>query len=344
MSESKITSESVVCKLRETEALSFLENDPESILSVLRERKFYNISAEEVQTWRGKESLPPSHPAPSNQGRKYTCSSHALGKAVTDIFDGFNYDCDQDDIIKRLENNVQPTGQAKFIENFTEKSVIVNFWKKGLESTRKCVEVHIITQRETVDSNWTGPKLRKEELKNHNMSLVACGLVHVSSSKSGKPQKEPHALYVDKCHPVRDPKNKHRHQFTCINSWGLKDPFPQLKSVDEVYQLHYVSLYTVAQLEITSPGKSGEMHSDYFGIYDQVINNDAILFKQRHSKSDDDSYILKRTETGFAVGTAESCMLTNEEISGPHPYYIITASGEKCHIPLSQWKYFGTVI
>ena len=45
-----------------------------------------------------------------------------------------NYDCDQDDIIKRLENNVQPTGQPAFLENFTEKSVIVNFWRKGLKN------------------------------------------------------------------------------------------------------------------------------------------------------------------------------------------------------------------
>ena len=100
-----------------------------------------------------------------------------------------------------------------------------------------------------------------------------------------------------------------------------------------------MSLYTVAHLEITSPGESGEMHSNIFGVYDQVINSDVVLFKQRHSENDDNS-VIKKTETGFAVGTAESdCILTNEATSGPYLFHIITASGEKSFIPLSQWKF-----
>ena len=333
MSKSNIASESVVSKLRETEALSFLENGPENILSVLRERKFYNIAAEEVQIWRGKESLPPSHPAPSNQGSKLTCSSHALGKAVTEIFNGHHYECDQDDIIKQLEQNVQPEGHPQFLEKFIEKTAIVKFWRKGLESSSKSVEVRLIVQSEDVNRSWTGPKLKKEDLRKYNTSLVACGLVGT--------KREPHALYVDSCLPIMHPSDKNCHQFSCINSWGeKKNPYPKLNSVSDVYQIHYVSLFTVSQLVIASSGESS-LNGDVFGIYDQVINDHVVLFRQRHSKNvDGKANLLYKTKDGFAIGQMGSQPCLENQVKDSL-FYITTQTGEKCYVPLHKWKFFG---
>ena len=226
--------------------------------------------------------------------------------------------------------------RREFLGKFIERAVIVKYWSKGLESFIKAVEVRLIVQSEDVNTSWTGPKVKKEDLRKYNTSLVACGFV---GSK-----REPHALYVETCLPIMNVSNKYCHEFTCINSWGQIKPTLKLKSVSDVYQIHYVSLFTVSQIVIASSGESAKTHCDVFGIYDQVINDEAVLFRQRHSASQEgQGNLLYKTKDGFAIGQIGSkpCLENNSVDS---LFYVVRQTGDRCYVPLAKWQFFGRYI
>ena len=323
----------VTNKLSATEAWSFVDDEPDSILSFFRKREFYNISEGKVQILNGKPLVPTAQPPVlSNQESEKTCSSHAVGKAIVNIFDGFNYDTDQKEIIEFLKNTVQPKGKPAHLKDFMGKSVLVNFWRTGMQSSCQAVEVKVIIQTETVNKNWNGPKLKKEDLKKQHMSMVA-------TWDMGK--RKHHAIYVDQCFP-NDPRNKNSFIFECINSWGEKDKEPKLKTED-IYQLHYISLFTVSQLVVSGNGESAKKYSHAFGLYEQVFDeSDDVLFRQKNSdisQKKDKKNTLYKTPDNYAIGKygSKPCF---ENTSKNASFYIITKNG-RCPVPLNNWTYFG---
>ena len=145
---------------------------------------------------------------------------------------------------------------------------------------------------------------------------------------------------------ISKPSNAYGNEVTCINSWGQIKPTLKLKSVSDVYQIHYVSLFTVSQIVIASSGESAKTHCDVFGIYDQVINDEAVLFRQRHSASQEgegQGNLLYKTKDGFAIGQIGSkpCLENNSVDS---LFYVVRQTGDRRYVPLAKWQFFGRYI
>merc|ERR1712179_433514 len=62
-----------------------------------------------------------SLPYPSNQGQTYTCSSHAVGKAVLDILDSAGWDAEQEDIIQAVKKKFNLVAVVKTLTNAIKK-------------------------------------------------------------------------------------------------------------------------------------------------------------------------------------------------------------------------------
>ena len=91
-----------------------------------------------------RETIDPNDPPlagtaaiPSNQGNDATCASHAVGKAVVEILDGFGLDCDQTQVIENLIERMQPNKEALSIERFHLKPCDVVVWGKGQSDDKK---------------------------------------------------------------------------------------------------------------------------------------------------------------------------------------------------------------
>ena len=85
----------------------------------------------------------------SDQGREGTCASHAVGKAVVDILDSMDDDCDQDKIIENLVEKVQPNRDGARITDYMDKQIDVVYWEKGLESTATQARITLKVQTQT---------------------------------------------------------------------------------------------------------------------------------------------------------------------------------------------------
>ena len=93
---------------------SLLLPNEASLLNLLRQRKTYDIHArvdKSVDLIGAQPELTGQSSVVSDQGTEPTCSSHAVGKAIVEIIDGFTMDCDQDKIIEDLIKTV-PCSQA----------------------------------------------------------------------------------------------------------------------------------------------------------------------------------------------------------------------------------------
>merc|ERR1712227_1138391 len=69
--------------------------------------------------------------AVSDQGSVPFCASHAVGKCVVDIIDGFGLDCDQDKVIQTLAEAVQSDGEAHHIQEFNDELIDVEVWEQA---------------------------------------------------------------------------------------------------------------------------------------------------------------------------------------------------------------------
>ena len=306
------------------------QQNPHDLLQRLRRKEYFDVYEGKTKVWDGNRPLPPSQPAiPSDQLDKETCSSHAVGKAVVELFNDYGYDCDQDDIIEQLEKNVQPDGKAEHVENFHEHSVVVRFWRRGMESMVQSVEVSFIVQSEDIKVDWVTPKLSMEQLKQHNVKIVGCQKI---PSATGTAHAR-HAVYVREF-SSNDGKNKYV-LFECTNSWGMDenfDPYPQLKSYKEIYQLHYISFITVSKLVISSSGPSANACCDYFGLYEEAgsVNNNIFLMQK---DSNGKGRLMFQTSKGFSVSSNLDGVQSN----------LFNEMTPSCiyNIPLTGWKYLN---
>ena len=107
---------------------SLLLPDEASFFKALRQRKIYDIQNrvdKSVDLIGAPPELTGQSSVVSDQGTELTCSSHAVGKAIVEIIDGFTMDCDQDKIIEDLIKTVQPGRQATYIQEFANNSIEV---------------------------------------------------------------------------------------------------------------------------------------------------------------------------------------------------------------------------
>lgn len=197
-----------------------------------------------------------------------------------------------------------------------------------MESMVQSVEVSFLVQSENIKVDWVKPKLSMEELKQHNTKIVGCWQ---RASATGVHSR--HAVFVREFSLIN---GKHPHAlFECTNSWGLEednDPYPQLKSLTDIYQLHYISFMTLSKLVITGSGASANACCDYFGIYEEAGSfNNNIFLKQKDSNGK--GKFMFQTSKGFSVSSnldGKQSNLFNEMT--PSCIY---------PIPLSGWKYLN---
>ena len=69
---------------------------------------------------------------PSNQGRKPTCSSHAVAKAIVECLDEGGLDCSQEAVITALINLKQGNCLAQWPTIFNGLKIILAVWDAGL--------------------------------------------------------------------------------------------------------------------------------------------------------------------------------------------------------------------
>jgi len=111
-------------------------------------------------------------------------------------------------------------------------------------------DVNISISSENVDSNWSKPKAKFEDLQRSNVHLVAGAQFTLNSASGTSHMKVMHALYVNNVQGTNGTYN-----FFCINSWGFWNlPEPILKPED-IVSLHYISL-THKEMKRTHQGQS----------------------------------------------------------------------------------------
>lgn len=164
-----------------------------------------------------------SDPKPSDQQEKKSCYAHAVGKGLVKILDSCGFDCEQDVVIKTLENRVgtdpQPYGA------FDNITLTVRTVAKGQPDNFRDVDLRILS---TVDKEPLGgvtPKMSTEELNGQHMAMV---LTSVSQN---------HAMYVESYDPSKQ-------EYQAINSWGQEDPRPVVPIAD-VDSLDYIQIKDV---------------------------------------------------------------------------------------------------
>ena len=163
----------------------------------LKERKFYNIKSKSLDLI---PEVPPSpkpgsSPIPDDQGQQPVCTSHAVGKCVVDILDGFGYDCDQEEVVTSLKERVQPLSQAVQFEAFEGETISVKIWKKETDGSRsRSVSISLKVQRQSRVNiaNWTGP-IQGKQLKEHHLSVAG---IWDCKPKALKPEDRYHAVYI----------------------------------------------------------------------------------------------------------------------------------------------------
>ena len=106
---------------------SFLLPDEANLVKTLTQKKAFDIQSkiDKIVDRIGAIELTGQTSVVSDQGTELTCVSHAIGKAIVEIIDGFNMDCDQKNIIQELIKTVQPGCQPSYISEFSNESIEV---------------------------------------------------------------------------------------------------------------------------------------------------------------------------------------------------------------------------
>ena len=302
----------------------------------LGKRQFYNIKSKSLEHVVEvlASPLPGSPPVSDDQGEEPVCTSHAVGKCMVDILDGFGYDCSQEEIVESLKERVQPKHKAVRFEAFEGVGFDVSIWKRGTDSTitRKVPICLKIQRQPRVNiANWRGPvtsDLRKE----HHLSVAG---IWEYNPNARKEEERYHAVYIDEF--TKNPGTRYIHllhfiliiqnqcytlylgngyTLKCINSWGtLKEPNPELSN-KKFTDLFYVSLYSYEEavarrnleseeekyLLVSTQGKSAEKNgvANLLGLYKEtgIPHNDAKCYKQVHTLNEEDEmgYIYRHCD------------------------------------------------
>ena len=166
-----------------------------------------------------------SDPTPSDQQEKKSCYAHAVAKGLVKIFDGNGFDCDQEAIIKELENKVGTDAQT--YGAFHNIRLEVKIFRQGHPRSEwsKDTQIIILSEVKKKPSGGVTPRLTEDELKDRHMAMV---LTSISQS---------HAMYVESYDPSKQ-------EYQAINSWGQKDPRPVVPIAD-VDSLDYIQIKKV---------------------------------------------------------------------------------------------------
>ena len=257
----------------------------------------------------------------SDQENEDTCASHAVGKAIVEIIDGFRIDSDQENIIDELIKTVQPGRQATFIREFANKSIEIEIWSPGSRYKSRIVTISICVQSETINhSNWVGPKMTPQELKAKNTRVVAVWKRKNTTVHSY------HAVYVKN---ITKSPGKTEFILDCVNSWGTQDPNPQISNRD-ISSLHYISLYMDTTLLVTSAGPSAEYRGDMLGVYKEAgTHNNYPYYKQvdTERKDEEEEVIYRSKAGGWVMGPG---------LDGPYAGLKHESNTES--VPLSGWS------
>jgi len=164
---------------------------------------------------------------PSNQGQTYTCSSHAIGKAVLEILDSAGWDADQEDIIQAVKAKLQPTGSRENPDQCDGVKIKVHV--KNKEDPGKHGDIHLeigvqgfvtnVPVAEDLVAKRVGMVIR---WKMWNCNLNAY---------------DPHAIYArgfDKTTEI----------YSCINSWKNMLGYPEIHKTD-VEAIYYITIMQV---------------------------------------------------------------------------------------------------
>ena len=117
------------------EALPFNNMGPKlkKFVETMRKREFYDVFTKKTRevTYVRNNPAAGGPAVNSNQGLAYTCTSHSVGMAIVEILNDFGLDCDQEKVIKTLENTIHPDKSQGFhIEFFHFKPIVIELWEK----------------------------------------------------------------------------------------------------------------------------------------------------------------------------------------------------------------------
>ena len=161
-----------------------------------------------------------SDPKPSDQQEKKSCYAHAVGKGLVKIFDSSGFDCDQDVIIKTLENRIGPNPQP--YGAFDNITLTVRIVIKGQPAHFRDVDIRILSNVDIEPMGGVTPRMTANDLGVKHMAMIL-------TSMSLR-----HALYVDSYDPSKQ-------EYHTINSWGQKDP-RLVVPIADVDSLDYIQI------------------------------------------------------------------------------------------------------
>ena len=277
-----------------------------SFINALRQRETYDIQSKvdkSVDSIGAVPELTGQSSVVSDQGTELTCASHAVGKAIVEIIDGFRFDSDQEKIIEDLIKTVQPSLQPTFILEFANKSIEIEIWNPGYRSRSRIVTISIFVQSQTnVDQhNWIGPKMTSQELKDKNTRVVAVW----KRKNTTQSVHSYHAVYVKN---ITKSPGKTEFTLDCVNSWGdQQDPNPKISNRD-ISSLHYISLYMDTTLLVTSAGPSAEYRGGKIGVYKEAgIHNNCPYYKQLDTeRTDGEEEVIYRSKMGLLISPQDT--------------------------------------
>ena len=150
----------------------------DSFLNYLRRKKIFDIRdrrLKPLQQFTSHDFV--GQPAVvGDQGQDPTCASHAVGKAVVEVLNGFNLECNQDKIIDTLVNVVQPDKTCVQIQEFNHQQIDLEFWDKGSETSGFTeARITLLVQPEAVNNiTWKEPAMTLNQLNdNRNSRMIA---------------------------------------------------------------------------------------------------------------------------------------------------------------------------
>ena len=162
-----------------------------------------------------------------NLGSSKTCSSHAVAKAIVDIFNGYGHNCDQTKLIETLVKRFQPGQNCEYVINFRDVPFRFTFWTSS-KSYSRTIDLSLKVQLQ--DKQPIAPHMTSQNLDLYNTRMIVVYEWNPNQT---------HAVYVKS---FEQAKGNPGYIFHCINSWGPKEEYPDIESKN-VIKLYYVSLY-----------------------------------------------------------------------------------------------------
>ena len=309
----------------------------DSFLNYLRRKKIFDINDRRLKPLQQFIShVPAGQPAVvSNQGQDPTCSSHAVGKAVVELLDGFNLDCKQEKIIDHLVNVVQPDKTPVPITAFNDKQIDLEFWDKGSdpnEFTEARASLLVQCEYPSPQSpSWREPAMTMKQLTdNRNSRMIAV----YDPEPDQKDAHDLHAVYVQSFQKIpKNPKDKNsaKYSFTCINSWGGVRPHPCIPNT-QIKALYYIFLFCDSYIFLSSTGPSAEYQGARLGRFREEGEYNKLPFYRQVStvRPEEDNFLYNHTDDGsWLIGRGM------DGVTG------LGNTSKTDTIPMSGWKCYG---